>query len=45
MTSHAPALPCVARSRARLRDIAAGRGITERSACACGAVTGLTAAS
>jgi hypothetical protein len=43
LTSHTRALPCIARSRARLRDIAAGRGITERSAC--GIVTGLTAAS
>ena len=43
LTSHTRALPCIARSRARLRDVAAGRGITERSAC--GIVTGLTAAS
>ena len=43
LTSHAWALPCIARSRARLRDIAAGRSITERSAC--GIVTGPTAAS
>jgi hypothetical protein len=43
LTSHARALPCIARCRARLRDIAAGRGITERSAC--GIVTGPTAAS
>jgi hypothetical protein len=43
LTSHARALPCIARSRARLRDIPGGLGITERSAC--GIVTGLTAAS
>jgi hypothetical protein len=43
LISRARALPCIARSRARLRDISARRGITERSAC--GIVTGLTAAS
>jgi len=43
LTSHARALPCIARSRAQLRDIPGGLGIAERSAC--GIVTGLTAAS
>jgi hypothetical protein len=34
LTSHARVLMCIARDpRARLRDIAASRGITERSAC------------
>ena len=43
LTSHAWALPCIAYDpEVRLRDIAASRGITERSAC--GTVTDLAQA-
>ena len=43
LASHTRVLLCIARDPGvRLRDIAAGPGITERSAC--GIITGLTAA-